>query len=761
VHFGRISGAGATEPTNFHYETTLPEGTTLIPAGTTSFTISGLEENSTYYFAVTAIDLSGNQSAYSAEASAHVPDGTNPPPDTTPPTMPTALQASEVTPQSVTLAWQASTDNVGVTGYQVFQDGVMVATVASSPWQVTGLQEQSTYIFTVSAVDAAGNMSSPSAPLPVATPAIPDTTPPSTPSNLTSADLTATSVTLRWGAATDNVGVTGYRVYVNDTSHLSTSTTQQALAGLTPGATYTLAVSAVDAAGNESTQRAALTITTLDGAALPPLDTSPPPNHSRLLVEFGEITLDHTWTSITFDQSFVAPIVVATPVSQHDAEAVVLQIRNVYANGFDIRLQEWNAGDATHGPEVVSYVVMERGSYTLPDGTRVEAGLTDTAMTTEAEVVSFAHAFADPPIVLASIVSVQEADVATTRVQQITAEGFALRLQEQEGNVQAHSTERVAYLAWQLGSGTADDVQFEAGRTEAVVQHEWYPLMFQSTYAHIPAFVAAMQTFNGSDPAVLRWQNKDGLGIDVRVAEEVSADSETEHVAETVGYLLLTRREPEIDTPPTLHIVTPTDNSVVTEEFLVQIDATDEQDALGTLTVDVSIDQGEWQPATYNSTNGFYELWWESATVPAGTFDIEARAIDTAQNMAHAIPVTVSVAAPSMHVGDLDGEPRDNGRTWTGIVTITVHDAMHQPVANATVHGSWRGGYADSDVCITDQTGQCRMQTGAIKKRRRKWQRSVTFTVSTISHEAHGYHPADNHDVDGESDGTTLTVFRP
>jgi hypothetical protein len=72
------------------------------------------------------------------------------------------------------------------------------------------------------------------------------------------------------------------------------------------------------------------------------------------------------------------------------------------------------------------------------------------------------------------------------------------------------------------------------------------------------------------------------------------------------------------------------------------------------------------------------------------------------------------------------------------------------------VHGSWQGGYAGTDSCVTDSAGQCRVQTGHIKNR----YKSSTFTISDISHASHEYRPVDNHDANGDSDGATLTVKR-
>jgi chitodextrinase len=79
--------------------------------------------------------------------------------DTQPPTAPTNLTASNITDTSASLSWTASTDNVGVTGYEVFESGSSIGTVTSTSANVTGLVANTSYVFTVRAFDAAGNNS--------------------------------------------------------------------------------------------------------------------------------------------------------------------------------------------------------------------------------------------------------------------------------------------------------------------------------------------------------------------------------------------------------------------------------------------------------------------------------------------------------------------------------------------------------------------------------------------------------------------------
>jgi len=89
--------------------------------------------------------------------------------DTTAPSTPGSLRSTGVTASSVSLAWNASTDNVGVTGYNVYRGGTLVTTVTGTTATVTGLAASTSYSFTVRAKDAAGNLSAASNTLTVST----------------------------------------------------------------------------------------------------------------------------------------------------------------------------------------------------------------------------------------------------------------------------------------------------------------------------------------------------------------------------------------------------------------------------------------------------------------------------------------------------------------------------------------------------------------------------------------------------------------
>jgi subtilisin family serine protease/chitodextrinase len=186
--------------------------------------------------------------------------------DTEAPTAPTNLSSSNITETSVDLSWDASSDNVGVDHYTVFQDGSSIGTTSNTSYSVSGLTAATTYTFTVKAEDAAGNISAASNALDVTTNSSQDTEAPTAPTNLSSSNITETSVDLSWDASSDNVGVDHYTVFQDGSSIGTTSNTSYSVTGLTAATTYTFTVKAEDAAGNVSAASNALDVTTNDGS---------------------------------------------------------------------------------------------------------------------------------------------------------------------------------------------------------------------------------------------------------------------------------------------------------------------------------------------------------------------------------------------------------------------------------------------------------------------------------------------------------------
>jgi glucose/arabinose dehydrogenase len=195
--------------------------------------------------------------------------GNKPP---TPPGTPTLVSS---TSSSVTIKWGASTDDSGsIASYHIFRDGQDCATVPGNTLQgtCTGLNGNQAYGFYVQAFDGAGLNSDSSDTLSVTTPPSNDPNPPTAPTNLHRTALSATSVTLAWTAATDDVGVRGYRVYNagNPTAMATATGTSVSINTLTPKTLYHFTVKAFDA-NQEGPASNTLDVTTPAGSCTVPV----------------------------------------------------------------------------------------------------------------------------------------------------------------------------------------------------------------------------------------------------------------------------------------------------------------------------------------------------------------------------------------------------------------------------------------------------------------------------------------------------------
>jgi len=189
----------------------------------------------------------------------------NPVADILAPTAPTNLAVTGTTSSTVSLSWSAATDNIAVTSYDIFMDGVFKTSVSSSNLTatITGLSASTAYSFYVVAKDAAVNSSPASTTVNgTTTIVIPDMEIPTTPTNIAVTGSSSSTVSLSWTASTDNIGVTSYDVYVNSTFKTTVSGTTAIVNGLTPVTTYSFYVVAKDAAGNSSNQSNAIDGTT-------------------------------------------------------------------------------------------------------------------------------------------------------------------------------------------------------------------------------------------------------------------------------------------------------------------------------------------------------------------------------------------------------------------------------------------------------------------------------------------------------------------
>jgi fibronectin type 3 domain-containing protein/O-glycosyl hydrolase len=172
--------------------------------------LSGLAAGTVYHYRVRSTDAAGNQ-AVSGDFT--FTTASSPPlPDTSPPTAPTGLSAVALSGTQVRLTWTASTDDVGVTGYAVARGGTQIGAATATAFTDTTASPGTAYSYTVTARDAAGNVSAPSAPATATTPTTSSLLTTQVP--VTAADSDSAAVELGVAFRSSQAGtITGIRFY--------------------------------------------------------------------------------------------------------------------------------------------------------------------------------------------------------------------------------------------------------------------------------------------------------------------------------------------------------------------------------------------------------------------------------------------------------------------------------------------------------------------------------------------------------------------
>lgn len=218
------------------------------------------EDRSGYHVIYAVWDVADTPNAFYNVIDVNVDGDAQPEePDTESPSFVDSIRTSNVTSTSATVSWDASTDNTGVTSYEIYtgRGDKPAAVVNGSTTSVTleGLTASTDYALTVQAKDAAGNVSgSAITPLRTTDPSGNDTIAPTAPKNLHVMDETTTSIDLMWGASSDNNGVAEYKVWDLRAGEwvARTTDTEVTVDGLTANTKYGYVIYAFDAAGNMS-----------------------------------------------------------------------------------------------------------------------------------------------------------------------------------------------------------------------------------------------------------------------------------------------------------------------------------------------------------------------------------------------------------------------------------------------------------------------------------------------------------------------------
>lgn len=232
----------------------------------TTYTVTGLTAGLTYYFAVTASDVSGNESEYSNEVSKTIQSI-----DSIPPVI-SGVYAGNITISSATINWTTneSADTQVEYGTAPSYGNITIRSsslVTSHAQSISNLSPSTLYHYRVLSRDSSGNLTV-SVDNTFMTAEDPqDSTPPTVPQNIQATAVSSSQVNLSWYASTDNVGVGGYKIFRNGTQITSINTTSYPDTGLSASTTFRYTVTAYDKAGNESNPSVSTTVTTKEAGS--------------------------------------------------------------------------------------------------------------------------------------------------------------------------------------------------------------------------------------------------------------------------------------------------------------------------------------------------------------------------------------------------------------------------------------------------------------------------------------------------------------
>lgn len=240
--------------------------------------------------------------------------------------------------------------------------------------------------------------------------------------------------------------------------------------------------------------------------------------------------------------------------------------------------------------------------------------------------------------------------------------------------------------------------------------------------------------YNGSDSFTYRVTDTDGASAEATVSLTINPLNDAP-VASTDAYAMDQDTTLMVDAPGLLANDSDVDGDSLTVDTTPVSGPTD-----GTLTL---------------GTDGSFEYSPNAGFTGQDSFKYQISDGNGATDTA-VVTIDVNSTITTLHVGDLDGTAINQGKHWKAEVTITVLDGAGDPVGNATVDGTWSGGYSGAASATTDSSGQAVVTSGNIRKNTD----STSWTVDSITHSSLTYDSTDNTDPDGDSSGTSITVFK-
>lgn len=259
--------------------------------------------------------------------------------------------------------------------------------------------------------------------------------------------------------------------------------------------------------------------------------------------EAGSITTgsptENQLITVNLTEPLTNPVFAFTATSNGGDDIVIRLVdQTVDADGnttsFSFILEEWEYLDGPHpAVETINWLAVEEGVHTLPDGRIIEAGTSTVSSTgrNTGDSETFSGGFTDPPVVLTSVMSNNDSTTVDSDPSNITATGFDITLQEEEGQDGVHAAETIGWIAIEPGGDAISGTASASGDT---ITHNVSTLGLGATFTD-SVVLAETQTLDGPDTANVSIDSQTNDSVSVFIDEEQSNDTETNHTTEVVG----------------------------------------------------------------------------------------------------------------------------------------------------------------------------------------------------------------------------------
>ena len=264
-------------------------------------------------------------------------------------------------------------------------------------------------------------------------------------------------------------------------------------------------------------------------------------DNDLVIGEIGHVkNINHLEQQIQFQHQYQNPVVIVSPLTRNGKDTAIARITDIQADGFSVFVQEptlikqqTHAGH--HIVEEFSYLVMEAGSWTMPNGAVIEVGSTQVDAYTRSanwERLELNEDF-DAPVIISSVQTYNNEEFLGLRQRNGNDSSIDIALEKEEALLKTnYLSETVGYVAVESGQdylmGMDREIGYLAGETGRTVNHRWQEL---DVDRH-PYLFATTNSYYGGDSVGLRQQ----MGS-IMLDEDTSRDLETGHTRENIAYL--------------------------------------------------------------------------------------------------------------------------------------------------------------------------------------------------------------------------------